>query len=47
MQSLLGSQLFDLIEKVAKGESVPTRVVTEEGVYEEDQAAEALPKRQY
>jgi galactofuranose transport system substrate-binding protein len=44
---LLGPQLFDLIEKVAKGESVPTRVVTEEGVYEQAQAAEVLPKRQY
>ena len=44
---LLGPQLFDLVEKVAKGESVPARVVTQEGVYEQAQAAEALPKRQY
>ena len=44
---LLGPQLFDIIEKVAKGESVPARVVTQEGVYEQAQAAEELPKRQY
>ncbi|MFZ0504700.1 MAG: ABC transporter substrate-binding protein [Chthoniobacterales bacterium] len=44
---LLGPQLFDIIEKVAKGESVPARVVSQEGVYEQAQAAEELPKRQY
>jgi galactofuranose transport system substrate-binding protein len=44
---LLGPQLFDIIEKVAKGEPVPERVVTQEGVYEQAQAAEELPKRQY
>jgi galactofuranose transport system substrate-binding protein len=44
---LLGPQLFDIIEKVAKGESVPARVVSQEGVFEQAQAAEELPKRQY
>ena len=44
---LLGPQLFDIVEKVAKGESVPARVVSQEGVYEQAQAAEELPKRQY
>src|ERR1700731_3930267 len=44
---LLGPQLFDIIEKVVKGETVPARVVTQEGVYEQAQAAEELPKRQY
>jgi galactofuranose transport system substrate-binding protein len=44
---LLGPQLFDIIEKVAKGEAVPARVVSQEGVYEQAQAAEELPKRQY
>ncbi len=44
---LLGPQLFDIIEKVAKGEPVPARVVSQEGVYEQAQAAEELPKRQY
>jgi len=44
---LLGPQLFDLIEKVADKKEVPHRVVTQEGVYEQAQAAEELPKRQY
>jgi ABC-type sugar transport system substrate-binding protein len=44
---LLGPQLFDIIEKVAKGETVPARVVSEEGVFEQAQAAAELPKRQY
>jgi ABC-type sugar transport system substrate-binding protein len=44
---LLGPQLFDLIEKVANKQEVPHRVVTQEGVYEQSQAAAELPKRQY
>jgi ABC-type sugar transport system substrate-binding protein len=44
---LLGPQLFDLVEKVANKQEVPHRVVTEEGVYEQSQAAAELPKRQY
>ena len=44
---LLGPQLFDLIEAVAAGKEVPKRVVTQEGVYEQSQAAAELPKRQY
>ena len=44
---LLGPQLFDLIEKVANKQEVPKRVVTQEGVYEQAQAAAELPKRQY
>jgi len=44
---LLGPQLFDLIEAVAAGKEVPHRVVTQEGVYEQSQAAAELPKRQY
>jgi hypothetical protein len=36
---LLGSQLFDLIEKVANKEEIPKRVVSQEGVYEQSQAA--------
>src|SRR6201984_362537 len=44
---LLGPQLFDLIEKVANKQEVPHRVVTQEGVYEQSQAATELPKRQY
>jgi ABC-type sugar transport system substrate-binding protein len=44
---LLGPQLFDLIQAVAAGKEVPKRVVTQEGVYEQSQAAAELPKRQY
>lgn len=44
---LIGPQLFDLIEKVARGESVPARVAVEEGVFDQSQAAAALPTRQY
>lgn len=44
---LLGDQLMDLARKVAAGESVPRRVEVEEGVFTQDQAAAALPGRQY
>jgi len=44
---LLGPQLFDLIEKVANKQEIPKRVVSQEGVYEQSQAAAELPKRQY
>lgn len=44
---LIGPQLFDLIEKVAKGESVPARVQVEEGVFPQEKAKEALPNRKY
>ncbi|MGI5507359.1 ABC transporter substrate-binding protein [Lentzea sp. CA-135723] len=44
---LLGKQLMDLAKKVVKGEDVPARVVTEEGTFTQEQAKEALPKRQY
>ena len=44
---LLGPQLFDLIEAAAAKKEVPKRVVTQEGVYEQSQAAAELPKRQY
>ncbi|MBV9998976.1 MAG: ABC transporter substrate-binding protein [Verrucomicrobia bacterium] len=44
---LLGPQLFDIIEKVAAGQPVPKRIVTEEGVYDQSVAAATLPKRQY
>jgi simple sugar transport system substrate-binding protein len=44
---LIGPQLFDLIEKVARGEPVPARVAVEEGVFDQSQAAAALPTRQY
>jgi simple sugar transport system substrate-binding protein len=44
---LLGPQLMDLAEKVVAGEDVPERVVTEETTFTQEQAAEALPDRQY
>ncbi|MEU0402430.1 ABC transporter substrate-binding protein [Streptomyces sp. NPDC006197] len=44
---LLGDQLMELAKKVAAGESVPRRVEVKEGVYTQDQAAAALPGRQY
>ena len=44
---LIGPQLFDLVEKVAKGEQVPERVQVEEGVFPQEKAAEALPSRKY
>jgi ABC-type sugar transport system substrate-binding protein len=44
---LLGPQLMDLAEKVVAGEEVPERVVTEESEFDQAQAAEVLPDRQY
>ncbi|WP_447643344.1 ABC transporter substrate-binding protein [Nocardioides zeae] len=44
---LLGPQLMDLAQKVIDGEEVPRRVVTEETTFTQEQAAEALPTRQY
>ena len=44
---LLGPQLMDLAKKVVEGEEVPPRVVTEETAFTQEQAAEALPTREY
>ncbi|MBV6703214.1 ABC transporter substrate-binding protein [Kitasatospora aureofaciens] len=44
---ILGDQLMDLAKKVKAGEQVPKRIKTEEGVFTQDQAAAALPTRQY
>lgn len=44
---LIGPQLFDIIKKVAAGQPVPKRIAVEEGVYDQSQAAAALPSRQY
>lgn len=44
---LLGPQLMDLAKKVLDGEEVPERVVTDEGTFTQEQAAEVLPERQY
>ncbi len=44
---LLGPQLMELVTKVKAGETVEKRILTEEGVFTQDQAAAALPTRQY
>jgi ABC-type sugar transport system substrate-binding protein len=44
---LLGPQLMELTQKVAKKETVEKRILTKEGVFTQDQAAAALPTRQY
>ncbi|MGD9161778.1 MAG: ABC transporter substrate-binding protein [Desulfobacteraceae bacterium] len=44
---LLGPQLFDAVEAIAKGESVPKRIVTEEGVFPQDVAADVINSRVY
>jgi ABC-type sugar transport system substrate-binding protein len=44
---LIGPQVFDLIEAVAAGKPVPRVVRVKESVYDQSQAAAALPTRQY
>lgn len=44
---LLGPQLMDLAKKVVAGDSVPPRVVVPDKSFDQQQAAAALPSRQY
>jgi ABC-type sugar transport system substrate-binding protein len=44
---LLGPQLMDLVKKVVAGETIPTRILTEETTFTQDQAKVALPNRKY
>jgi ABC-type sugar transport system substrate-binding protein len=45
---LLGPQLFDACEKVAKGETLPKRITSEESVYDQTQVTpEVLASRKY
>ena len=44
---LLGPALFDAVEKIAAGQPVPKRITVEEGVFDQSQAAAALPNRKY
>lgn len=44
---LIGPQIFDAVEKLMAGETLPKRINVEEGVYDQAQAADALPTRQY
>jgi simple sugar transport system substrate-binding protein len=45
---LLGPQLFDTIDKIKRGESVPKKIPSQEGVFDQTQVtAEVLRARQY
>ena len=44
---LIGPQLFDAVEAVMAGKTLPKRTVVQESVYEQSQAAAALPNRHY
>jgi simple sugar transport system substrate-binding protein len=44
---LIGPQLFDAVEAIVAGQGVPRRVVTEEGVFTQETAAEDIQARQY
>lgn len=44
---LLGKQLVDIVTRVAAGEEVEKRIITEETTFTQEQAVEALPDRQY
>ena len=44
---LLGPQLMETAKKVVAGETVPNRIETEETAFDQAQAKEALPARQY
>jgi simple sugar transport system substrate-binding protein len=44
---LLGPQLMAAVQDVVAGRPVPRRIVTEEGVFTQANASEALPSRQY
>jgi len=44
---LLGPQLMDLAKKVLNGETIPTRIVTNETTFTPEQAKAALPDRKY
>ena len=44
---LLGPQLMAAVKDVAAGKAIPRRIVTEEGVFPMETAAQELPKRKY
>ena len=44
---LLGKQLVDIIKTLNDGGSVEPRIITEETTFNQEQAIEALPDRQY
>jgi ABC-type sugar transport system substrate-binding protein len=44
---LLGPQLMEAVKDLKAGKTLPTRIVTEEGVFPAEIAAQELPNRQY
>jgi simple sugar transport system substrate-binding protein len=44
---LLGPAAFDAAEKILAGETVDKRIITKDLLFDEKNAAEALPSRQY
>jgi simple sugar transport system substrate-binding protein len=44
---LLGPQLFDAVEKLMAGETLPKRISVEEGVFTQEQAKDVIDSRQY
>ena len=44
---LLGPQLMKAIQELMAGEELPIRIITDEKVYTQENAAEALPDRLY
>jgi galactofuranose transport system substrate-binding protein len=44
---LLGPQLFDAVEAVRSGKTLPKRIKVEEGVYEQNKAKDVIKDRQY
>lgn len=44
---MIGAQVFDAVEAIKRGETLPKRTDVKEGVFTEEQAKEALPTRQY
>ena len=43
----IGPQLFDAVEAIKAGKPLPKRIPVQEGVYDQSQAAAALPNRTY
>ncbi len=47
MQPLLGPQLMAAVKDIKAGKTVPKRIVTEEGIFPMETAAQEFPKRKY
>jgi simple sugar transport system substrate-binding protein len=44
---LIGPMIFDTVEAIRAGKTLPKRLTVEEGVFDQSKAKEALPTRQY